>query len=59
MPNTEPIITSLSHVVGQKRAVTVLRTALDAYWHDRPPLVLRSSDETSLVIQKRTGTELR
>lgn len=35
MPNTEPIITSLNHVVGQQRAVTVLRTALDAYWHDR------------------------
>ncbi len=35
MPNTEPIITSLSHVVGQQRAVIVLRTALDAYWHDR------------------------
>lgn len=35
MPNTEPIINSLNHVVGQQRAVTVLRTALDAYWHDR------------------------
>ena len=35
MPNTEPLITSLNHVVGQQRAVTVLRTALDAYWHDR------------------------
>lgn len=32
---TEAIITSLNHVVGQQRAVTVLRTALDAYWHDR------------------------
>lgn len=32
---TESIITSLNHVVGQTRAVTVLRTALDAYWHDR------------------------
>ena len=32
---TETIITSLNHVVGQQRAVTVLRTALDAYWHDR------------------------
>ena len=31
----EPIINSLAHVVGQQRAVTVLRTALDAYWHDR------------------------
>lgn len=35
MKNSEPIIASLSHVVGQQRAVTVLRTALDAYWHDR------------------------
>ena len=35
MPKSEPIITSLNHVVGQRRAVTVLRTALDAYWHDR------------------------
>lgn len=35
MTNSKPIITSLNHVVGQKRAVTVLRTALDAYWHDR------------------------
>ena len=33
--NTEPIINSLTHVVGQQRAVTVLRTALDAYWNDR------------------------
>lgn len=35
MNNSETIITSLNHVVGQQRAVTVLRTALDAYWHDR------------------------
>ncbi|QDU94066.1 Holliday junction DNA helicase RuvB C-terminal domain-containing protein [Lignipirellula cremea] len=35
MTNSEPIITSLNHVVGQRRAVTLLRTALDAYWHDR------------------------
>ena len=35
MTTTQPIITSLNHVVGQERAVTVLRTALDAYWHDR------------------------
>jgi Holliday junction DNA helicase RuvB len=32
---TEPIISSLSHVVGQTRAVRVLRTALDAYFNDR------------------------
>jgi Holliday junction DNA helicase RuvB len=35
MNNSEPIVSSLNHVVGQKQAVTVLRTALDAYWHDR------------------------
>ena len=35
MNKKEPVITSLDHVVGQKRAVKVLRTAIDAYWHDR------------------------
>ena len=35
MKTSEPIVTSLNHVIGQQRAVTVLRTALDAYWHDR------------------------
>lgn len=35
MNNTEPIVTSLNHVVGQRRAVTVLRTALDAYFNER------------------------
>ena len=32
---TEPLISSLSQVVGQKRSVMVLRTALDAYFNDR------------------------
>lgn len=32
---TQPIVSSLSHVIGQSRAVTVLRTALDAYFNDR------------------------
>jgi len=32
---SEQIVSSLNHVIGQQRAVTVLRTALDAYWHDR------------------------
>jgi Holliday junction DNA helicase RuvB len=32
---TEPIISSLSKVIGQTRAVNVLRTALDAYFNDR------------------------
>jgi holliday junction DNA helicase RuvB len=32
---TVPIISSLNHVVGQARAVVVLRTALDAYFNDR------------------------
>jgi Holliday junction DNA helicase RuvB len=35
MSNTEPLITTLNHVIGQKRAVAVLRTALDAYWNER------------------------
>ncbi len=35
MNKKEPVITSLDHVVGQTRAVKVLRTAIDAYWHDR------------------------
>jgi len=29
------IVPSLSHVIGQARAVAVLRTAIDAYFHDR------------------------
>ena len=32
---TEPLISSLNGVVGQKRSVMVLRTALDAYFNDR------------------------
>lgn len=32
---TQPIVSSLSHVIGQTRAVNVLRTALDAYFNDR------------------------
>lgn len=28
-------VQSLSHVVGQKQAVNVLRTGLDAFFHDR------------------------
>ncbi|KAA5538584.1 AAA family ATPase [Roseiconus nitratireducens] len=35
MHETEPILTSLSQVVGQTRAVRVLQTAFDAYWHER------------------------
>jgi Holliday junction DNA helicase RuvB len=33
--DTEPIIACLNHVIGQSRAVTVLRTAIDAYFNDR------------------------
>ncbi len=33
--DTQPIVASLSHVIGQSRAVTVLQTALDAYFNDR------------------------
>lgn len=35
MNETEPIIPTLNQVVGQQRAVRVLRTALDAYWNER------------------------
>jgi Holliday junction DNA helicase RuvB len=35
MSETEPIIPTLNQVVGQQRAVRVLRTALDAYWNER------------------------
>ncbi len=35
MSQLEPIVTTLNHVIGQKRAITVLKTALDAYWNDR------------------------
>ena len=35
MIETEPLISSLNGVVGQTRAVKVLRTALDAYFNDR------------------------
>lgn len=31
----ETVVSSFKHVVGQRRAVAVLQTALDAYWHDR------------------------
>lgn len=29
------IVPTLNHVIGQTRAVSVLRTAIDAYFHDR------------------------
>jgi Holliday junction DNA helicase RuvB len=32
---SDKIVSSFKHVVGQKRAVSILQTALDAYWHDR------------------------
>lgn len=32
--DTEPIISTLNHVIGQARAVAVLRTAIDAYFND-------------------------
>ncbi|MEW4454520.1 Holliday junction DNA helicase RuvB C-terminal domain-containing protein [Bremerella sp. JC817] len=35
MSEIEPIIPTLNQVVGQQRAVRVLRTALDAYWNER------------------------
>ena len=35
---TESIVPSLDHAIGQKRAVAVLKTAIEAYWHDRSKL---------------------
>lgn len=35
MDINEQIIPTLNHVIGQKTAVAVLRTAIDAYFHDR------------------------
>ena len=35
---TESIVPSLDHAIGQKRAVAVLKTAVEAYWHDRSKL---------------------
>ena len=32
---SDQIVPTLNHVIGQTRAVAVLRTALDAYFHDR------------------------
>ena len=30
-----PVVPTLDHVIGQSRAVAILRTAIDAYFHDR------------------------
>jgi len=49
--DTQPIISSLSHVIGQTRAVNVLRTALDAYFNDR----LKAGDEAALPHILMTG----
>lgn len=35
---TETTVPSLDHAIGQKRAVAVLKTAVEAYWHDRSKL---------------------
>lgn len=29
------VVPTLDHVIGQQRAVAILRTAIDAYFHDR------------------------
>lgn len=35
MDTNEQVVPTLDHVIGQKTAVAVLRTAIDAYFHDR------------------------
>ena len=48
---TQPIIASLSQVIGQTKAVTVLRVALDAYFNDR----LKMGGEVALPHILMTG----
>jgi holliday junction DNA helicase RuvB len=51
-PNaTAQIVPTLSHVIGQTRAVAVLRTAIDAYFHDRT----RSTEEQAFPHLLMTG----
>jgi len=45
------IIPTLNHVIGQSRAVAVLRTAIDAYFHDRS----KSPEETAFPHLLLTG----
>ncbi len=35
---TDSLVPSLDHAIGQKRAVAILKTAVEAYWHDRSKL---------------------
>ena len=35
MDKNEQLVPTLDHVIGQTSAVSVLRTAIDAYFHDR------------------------
>jgi holliday junction DNA helicase RuvB len=51
-PNaTAQIVPTLSHVIGQARAVAVLRTAIDAYFHDRT----KSAEEQAFPHLLMTG----
>lgn len=51
-PNgTSDIVPTLNHVIGQTRAVAVLRTAIDAYFHDRT----KSAEEQAFPHLLMTG----
>ena len=45
------IVPTLNHVIGQARAVAVLRTAIDAYFHDRT----KASEELAFPHLLMTG----
>lgn len=55
MDTNEQVVPTLNHVIGQKTAVAVLRTAIDAYFHDRT----KASEEQAfphLLISGPAGT---
>ena len=49
MDKNEQVVPTLDHVIGQKTAVAVLRTAIDSYFYDRS----KSSEEQAFA---RAGT---
>ena len=48
---SDQIVPTLNHVIGQTRAVAVLRTAIDAYFHDR----LKATEEQAFPHLLMTG----
>jgi len=55
MNSNGEVVPTLNHVIGQARAVGILRTAIDAYFHDRS----KSTEETAfphLLITGPAGT---